>query len=43
VFYRIDAVRDWLMKNERIVDQTPDAPRSRSLRNPYSLPRGKRP
>jgi hypothetical protein len=43
VFYRIDAVRDWLMKNERIVDQTPDAPRSRSLRNPYLLPRGKRP
>ena len=43
VFYRIEAVRDWLMKNERTVDQTPDARRSRSLRNQYLLPRGKRP
>lgn len=42
VFYRIDAVRDWLMKSERIADQTPDALRYRSLRNPYLLPRGKR-
>jgi hypothetical protein len=41
VFYRIDAVRDWLMKNERIVDQTPDALRSRSLRNPYRRPNDK--
>jgi hypothetical protein len=43
VFYRIEAVRDWLMKNERIADQIPDAPRSRSLRNPSLLPRGQRP
>lgn len=43
VFYRIEAVRDWLMKNERAADQTPYAPRSRSLRNPYVLPRGKQP
>ncbi|MGA9004263.1 MAG: hypothetical protein WB504_17510, partial [Pseudolabrys sp.] len=43
VFYRIEAVRDWLIKNERIADQTPDAPRSRSLRNQYLTPRGKRP
>ena len=42
VFYRIDAVRDWLVKNERVADQTPHAQRSRSLRNPYLLPRGKR-
>jgi hypothetical protein len=42
VFYRIQAMRDWLMKNERIADQAPDAPRSQSLRNPYLLPRGKR-
>src|SRR5262245_53567913 len=35
IFYRVDAVRDWLMKNERVVDQTPDAPRSRRIRNPY--------
>jgi hypothetical protein len=32
IFYRIDAVREWLMKNERIADQTPHAPRSRSFR-----------
>ena len=43
VFYRIEAVLDWLMKNERIADQTPDAPRSRSLRNPSLLLRGQRP
>jgi hypothetical protein len=43
IFYRVDAVREWLTKNERVVDQTPDAPRSRSLRNPYLLPRGTRP
>ncbi|MFZ3248040.1 MAG: hypothetical protein WA214_04045 [Pseudolabrys sp.] len=43
VFYRIEAVRDWLINNERIADQPPDAPRSRSLRNQYLTPRGKRP
>ena len=42
VFYRVEAVRDWLMKNERIADQTPDAPRSWSLRNQYPLAPGKR-
>ena len=42
VFYRIDAVRDWLMKNERIADQIPAALRSRPLRNSQLLPRDKR-
>ena len=42
IFYRVDAVREWLTKNERVADQTPDAPRSQSLRNPSLLPQGKR-
>jgi len=42
IFYRVDAVREWLMKNERVVGQTADAPRSQSLRNPSLLPQGKR-
>ena len=42
VFYRIDAVRGWLMKNERIADQTPTAPRSQPLHNSQLLPRNKR-
>jgi len=42
IFYRVDAVREWLTKNERIVDQTPDAPRSQSLRKPSLLPQSKR-
>jgi len=41
IFYRVDAMREWLIKNERTTDQTPGAPRSRSLRNPY-LPRDQR-
>jgi hypothetical protein len=40
VFYRIDAVRDWLMKNERIANQTPNTQRSRSL-SLSLLPRSK--
>jgi hypothetical protein len=27
IFYRVAAMRDWLAKNERIADQTPDARR----------------
>ena len=42
IFYRIDAVREWIMKNERVADQTPQALRHRSLRNPYLLPRDER-
>jgi hypothetical protein len=42
IYYRVDAVREWLMKNERIADRTPDARRSRSFRNSCQLPRGKR-
>jgi len=32
VFYRIDAVREWLLKNERTVDLSVDARRSGSVR-----------
>lgn len=39
IFYRVDAMRDWLVKNERIADQTPDASRARSFRNPSLRPR----
>jgi hypothetical protein len=39
IFYRIDALREWMVKNERIADQTPDASRYRSLRNPYLVSR----
>jgi hypothetical protein len=34
IFYRVEAVREWLVKNERIADQTPAALRSRSRRKP---------
>jgi hypothetical protein len=30
ILYRVDALRDWLVKNERIADQTPDQRRVRS-------------
>lgn len=42
IFYRVEAVREWLVKNERIANQTLDTSRSPSLRNPYPLPRGMR-
>jgi hypothetical protein len=29
IYYRIEAVREWLVKNERAVDRTPAAPRTR--------------
>lgn len=29
IYYRVEAVRDWLVKNERQVDRTPEAPRFR--------------
>ena len=28
IFYRVHALRDWLLKNERIADQTPNLPRN---------------
>jgi hypothetical protein len=32
IYYRIDAVREWLVKNERALDRTPEALRSRGAR-----------
>jgi hypothetical protein len=32
VFYRVEAVRDWLVKNEREADRTPAIPRARGGR-----------
>ncbi len=29
IYYRIESVRDWLLKNEREVDRTPATPRAR--------------
>lgn len=35
IFYRIDALREWMVNNERIADQTPRAPtRSRKFHTP---------
>jgi hypothetical protein len=42
IFYRINAVREWMVKNERLADQTPQSLRHRSPRNPYLLPRDER-
>lgn len=39
VFYRIEAVREWLVKNERTVDLAVDAPRSRTRRSSGGSPR----
>ena len=33
IYYRIEAVRDWLVKNEREADRTPAAPLSRGRRH----------
>jgi hypothetical protein len=32
IYYRVDAVREWLVKNERAEDQIPEAPRWRKRR-----------
>lgn len=32
IYYRVEAVRDWLVKNERDLDRTPAAPRARGGR-----------
>jgi hypothetical protein len=32
IYYRIEAVREWLVKNERDLDRTPAAPRARGGR-----------
>jgi hypothetical protein len=29
IYYRVEAVREWLVKNEREADRTPSAPRAR--------------
>ena len=42
IFYRIDALREWMVKNERFADQMPQALRYRSPRNPYPVRVGRR-
>jgi hypothetical protein len=41
IFYRIDALREWMVNHERTADQTLDASRSRASRSPY-VSRGNR-
>jgi hypothetical protein len=33
IYYRVEAVRDWLVKNEREVDRTPATPLARGRRH----------
>lgn len=41
VFYRVDALREWMTKNERVTDQIPHAPRYRSPFSAKPSPRGR--
>ena len=41
IFYRVDALREWMAKNERLADQSPHAPRYRSPFKAKPSPRGR--